>query len=213
MAHNREEALTLELLNAIDARSDVTQRHLADRLGVALGLANSYLKRCVRKGLVKITQAPANRYLYYLTPHGFAEKSRLTGEYLAASFNFYRRAGDEVRATLEASALAGHRRVVLGGVSELAEIAAVRSLDMPLELVGTFDSAARTRHYLGRPLWSVEALVPACDAIVLTSLTHAADIHAELSAARPGTPLLVPDIVIPLLVDATDAIRADAGRP
>jgi len=27
---------------------------------------------------MKIKQAPANRYVYYLTPKGFAEKSRLT---------------------------------------------------------------------------------------------------------------------------------------
>ena len=44
-------------------------------MGVALGLANSYLKRCIRKGFIKITEAPANRYLYYLTPQGFAEKA------------------------------------------------------------------------------------------------------------------------------------------
>ena len=91
---HKDDALTLEILEAIDEQSDVTQRHLARRTGVALGLANSYLKRCVRKGLVKIQQAPANRYLYYLTPKGFAEKSRLTAEYLSASLTFYRRAGD-----------------------------------------------------------------------------------------------------------------------
>ena len=37
-------------------------------------------------------QVPLNRYAYYLTPQGFAEKSRLTAEYLAASFDFFRRA-------------------------------------------------------------------------------------------------------------------------
>lgn len=209
MPQDREEALTLEILNAIEARSDVTQRHLAARLGVALGLANSYLKRCVRKGLVKITQAPANRYLYYLTPHGFAEKSRLTAQYLAASFDFYRRAGDAMHATLEICAAAGHRQVVLGGVSELAEIAAVRSLDMPLTLLGTFDHVERARVYLGRPLWATEDLLPACDAVVLTSLTHAEAIRAVFAASRPGLPLLVPDIVLPLIADTA---VAEGGR-
>ena len=41
----REESLTLEILEAIEQRDDLTQRHLADQMGVALGLANSYLKR------------------------------------------------------------------------------------------------------------------------------------------------------------------------
>ena len=44
------------------------------------------------KGLVKMSQVPLNRYAYYLTPQGFAEKSRLTAEYLSVSFNFFRRA-------------------------------------------------------------------------------------------------------------------------
>ena len=88
MKQNREESLTLEILQAVEADSDMTQRRLADSMGVALGLANSYLRRCIRKGLVKIKQAPANRYLYYLTPKGFAEKSRLTGDYFAYSLNW-----------------------------------------------------------------------------------------------------------------------------
>ena len=91
---HKEDAVTLEILEFIEGQSHVTQRHLADRLGVALGLANSYLKRCIRKGLIKVQQAPANRYLYYLTPKGFAEKSRLTARYLRASFDFYRQAGN-----------------------------------------------------------------------------------------------------------------------
>ena len=79
-APEREEQLVLELLDAVGKRSDLSQRHLAHHMGVALGLANSYLKRCVRKGLIKITEVPANRYLYYLTPKGFTEKSRLTAK-------------------------------------------------------------------------------------------------------------------------------------
>ena len=92
-ANKREDSLTLEILETIEKNDKLTQRHLANNLGVALGLANSYMKRCVRKGLIKVHQAPANRFLYYLTPKGFAEKSRLTASYLSSSFDFYRRAG------------------------------------------------------------------------------------------------------------------------
>ena len=56
----REDALTLQILEAIEERSDLSQRGLASRTGVALGLANSYLKRCARKGFIKIQQVPAN---------------------------------------------------------------------------------------------------------------------------------------------------------
>jgi DNA-binding MarR family transcriptional regulator len=72
--------VTLEILQAIEGDSDVTQRRLAARLGVAPGLASSYFKRCAKKGLIKVRQAPANRHAYYLSPKGFAEKSRLTAQ-------------------------------------------------------------------------------------------------------------------------------------
>lgn len=195
MAPNREESLTLEVLAAIEARNDLTQRHLADRLGVALGLANSYLKRCVRKGLVKIQQAPANRYLYYLTPSGLAEKSRLTAEYLAASFDFYRNASASIVAAFEQCPPA--TRVVFVGVSELAEIASVRSHDFPLEVMGTFAPGYPRDTYLGRPVWRALEAAPAFDIALLCALTDAQPLWQ--SACDSGHVVIVPSIVQPLL--------------
>ena len=84
--------IMLGLLDAVEQDRAHSQRHLASELGIALGLVNAYLKRCMKKGLVKMRQAPARRYAYYLTPQGFAEKSRLTVEYLSFSFGFFRQA-------------------------------------------------------------------------------------------------------------------------
>src|SRR5271157_1367844 len=84
--------IVLGLLESVERDGAQSQRKLASDLGIALGLANAYLKRCVHKGLVKVGQAPARRYAYYLTPQGFAEKSRLTATYLSHSFSFFREA-------------------------------------------------------------------------------------------------------------------------
>src|SRR5664279_857624 len=87
-----EDEIVLGVLDAVERDQHVTQRHVAGELGIALGLANTYLRRCVRKGLIKMSQVPRRRYAYYLTPQGLAEKSRLTAQYLAHSFSFFRRA-------------------------------------------------------------------------------------------------------------------------
>src|ERR1700710_1681599 len=84
--------IMLGLLESVQRGEAHSQRRLASELGIALGLVNAYLKRCVTKGLVKGGEAPARRYVYYLTPGGFAEKSRLTVEYLSYSFSLFRRA-------------------------------------------------------------------------------------------------------------------------
>ena len=62
---NKSEDMTLNVLSAVDADSKVTQRSLSAELGIALGLTNSYLRKCIDKGLIKIKQVPANRYSYY----------------------------------------------------------------------------------------------------------------------------------------------------
>ena len=87
---NHEERITLNLLDVVEGNSAITQRSLAAELGVALGLTNTYLKRCAKKGLIKVKQIPSNRYSYYLTPSGLTEKSRLMAEFLKQSFNFFR---------------------------------------------------------------------------------------------------------------------------
>jgi len=194
-AKQKEDTATLEILQVIENKSDVTQRHLADRLDVALGLANSYLKRCVRKGLIKVQQAPANRYLYYLTPKGFSEKSRLTAEYLSASFNFYRQAGDSLTLLFNFCEEKTYQRILFCGVSELAEIASVRSLEHALTIIGTWEPENNQRKYLHHPVWKNFDDIPSFDACILTSLDKASVYYDLLVKNIQKENVLVPSIL------------------
>ena len=80
-----------DILVRVGESEHVNQRTLAKELGIALGMTNAYVRRCVRKGLIKISEIPPNRYAYYLTPQGFTEKTRLTAEFLSDSLTFFRR--------------------------------------------------------------------------------------------------------------------------
>lgn len=191
----REDSLTLEILEAIEARSDVTQRHLARSTGIALGLANSYLKRCVRKGLVKIHQAPANRYLYYLTPRGFAEKSRLTAQYLSVSFAFYRRAGDSCRAAFERCKKHGWKRIVLCGVSDLAEIASLRALEHDVEIAGIYDPFHAGERFLGWRVYGNLESLGSYDACLVTDLSDPRGTFDALVGMVDIERVVVPDIL------------------
>jgi DNA-binding MarR family transcriptional regulator len=137
-----DDAIVLGVLDVVERNSAMTQRLVARELGIALGLANAYLKRCVRKGLIKISEAPARRYAYYLTPQGFAEKSRLTAAYLAHSFAFVRRARTQCSELFAIAETRGHRRVVLVGAGELAELANLVARDHRVEIVGIVDAGS-----------------------------------------------------------------------
>jgi len=191
----REESLTLEILEAIEQRDNVTQRHLADQMGVALGLANSYMKRCVRKGLIKVHQAPANRFLYYLTPKGFAEKSRLTTEYLSSSFNFYRRASASCSEVFKQCHELGHHKVLLCGLSELAEIASLRASEQSIDIIGTLDRNATSKEFLGLPVWNSFDLLPDFDACVVTKVNEPQRIIKYICTQVDPEIVFIPDIL------------------
>ena len=194
-AKNREESLTLEILQTIDNDSNLTQRHLAARLGVALGLANSYLKRCVRKGLIKIEQAPANRYLYYLTPRGFTEKSRLTAEYLSSSFDFYRRASASCNNILNTCADEEINSVLLCGISELAEIAMLRARERKITVSGFMDNNHGDDNYLGYPVWKHIQDADDFDACIITDLDSPFEVLTVLKGHVDTKRIFIPDIL------------------
>ena len=188
-------AIVLSVLASIERDSSITQRKLARELGIALGLANAYLRRCVRKGLVKMRQVPLNRYAYYLTPQGFAEKSRLTTEYLAVSLDFFRRARSDCAALFRQCEMLGWRNVVLYGASDLAEIAILSAGETAVEVLCVIDADSLARRCGSRPivpdLAAAMADTARCvDGIILTD-TQApqASFDALLSiACRTGLP-------------------------
>lgn len=171
-SENSENArIVLGLLESVERDGAQSQRKLASDLGIALGLVNAYLKRCVKKGLLKIGQVPPRRYAYYLTPHGFAEKSRLTVEYLSNSFSFFRRAREDCAAVLKAAHARGWSRIVLIGVSDLAEIATLCALEQGVAIVAVIDGNAGSSRFVGTPVVGSIAAVPGeFDALVVTDL-------------------------------------------
>jgi len=219
--------IVLGLLTSIERDSRVTQRKLAGDLGIALGLANSYLRRCVRKGLVKMSQVPLNRYAYYLTPQGFAEKSRLTAEYLSVSFNFFRRARSDCALLLRQCSARDWRRVALYGAGDLAEIAVLSAGESGIEVVCVIDAGLPGRRCAGLPVVADMAAARLAagpgglDGIILTDTEAPQARFDELLAIgaaygfAPGAivaPSLLGVSAMPAAIQAAEAVGAGAGR-
>ena len=147
----------LILLTEVERDGTVTQRFLASKLGVALGLTNLYLKRLARKGYIKITTIPSHRVRYLLTPQGFAEKSRLTYLYMEYSLSHYRDMRARLREALSHAAKNGTKRVVIYGTGELAEMAYLSLREMHMTLIGFIDDNQQEA-FLSYPVWQPEAL-------------------------------------------------------
>jgi DNA-binding MarR family transcriptional regulator len=195
--------IVLGLLTSIERNSAITQRKLAGDLGIALGLANSYLRRCVRKGLIKIGQVPLNRYAYYLTPQGFAEKSRLTAEYLTVSFNFFRRARSDCAELLQECAARGWTRVALCGAGDLAEVAVLSAGESEIEVVCVIDPARAGGRCVSVPIVGDLAAAQqqgAFDGVILTDTQAPQHRFDELIANGPAYGLSAVCVVAPNLL-------------
>jgi DNA-binding MarR family transcriptional regulator len=184
------------LLESIGRDGAQTQRHLAQELGIALGLVNAYLKRCISKGYVKVRQAPARRYAYYLTPKGFAEKSRLTANYLAYSMSFFRLARNDCVALFEEARHRGFKRLALVGKSDLAEICIICGLETDIEVATVVDSSQTAARFISVPVvGSLDALDPEIDAVVITDMLTTAQSWERAVAHFGGDRVLVPGLL------------------
>lgn len=184
--------ITLGVLKVVEDNDTVTQRFLAKELGIALGLANAYLKRCVKKGLIKISHAPANRYLYYLTPQGFGEKSRLTAQYLTTSFNFFRSARKQCEQIFLICEKNNWHKVALYGKSELAEIAILSATETTVEIIGIIEPNSSLSSFIGYNIFSDIKVVGEVDAFVITNLSEPQVSFDELSKFITTERILAP---------------------
>jgi DNA-binding MarR family transcriptional regulator len=176
-------AETVKLLDNVASNEGANQRVLARQVGVSIGLVNALVNRAVRKGLIKIKQAPARRYVYYLTPKGLAEKSRLVAEYLDYSLNFFRTARQEYTDIFIRCAATGRRRLVLCGAGELAEIATLGLGGAGVQLVAVFDLETNQSHVAGLPVIRNLADLLPDDVLVITAGRNAQELYDQFVAA------------------------------
>jgi len=210
-ALDSEAEITLGLLNAVHENSDITQRSASHELGIALGLTNAYLKRCIKKGFIKVSQVPANRYAYYLTPRGFSEKTRLTAEYLSSSFGFFRKARNQCSEMLETCAAAGWRHVALAGAGDLCEVMTMCAADFPVELVGILDEGLTGDLFSGLPVVSRLTALGNFDAVIITDLSEPQDTYDTLVRDISPAHVLTPPL-LKISREKTPLERQDAER-
>ena len=176
----------LLLLSELDRNGGATQRTLASKLGVALGLTNLYLKRLARKGYIKIMTIPRNRIRYLLTSQGFAEKSRLTYQYMQYSLSYYRDMRGRLNDMLSTLEWTHGQRVAICGTGELAELVYLALREMNVNCVGFVDGNTR-ESFLSCPVSSPDGIAGwQLDRVLIADFDHAETYEEQL--VRSGIP-------------------------
>ena len=176
-----DQFISHKILDELSNNRSLTQRDLSSRLGIALGLVNSYIKNLVAKGYITITSIPPKRYAYYLTPKGLAEKSRLTYDLLQDYNRIYREARNNLKKVFSELVNKGSRRIVFAGVDEVAEIAYITLQETDLELVGVVDDENDGTIFFGRSVSPIRSIANLnYDTVVVTSYLKRESIQQAL---------------------------------
>jgi DNA-binding MarR family transcriptional regulator len=182
---------TLHILEEVSKNHQISQRALSERLGVALGLTNLYLKRLIKKGYIKVKGIPGKRYLYYLTPTGFTEKTALSFQYMQFSWNFFQGIRTQWRDQFQQLQAQGVKQVVLCGTGELAELAYLSLRESGLQVAAVVDDERTGSNFCGHtvePLSSLKAL--RYDRVILAAAGVDPEAQARLHAvmSEQGVP-------------------------
>ncbi len=96
-----QEDTYFRVMRILQENPDLTQRELAEKIGISLGGLNYCLKALMEKGLVKMKNFSNSKnkfgYVYVLTPTGMAEKAAITHRFLQRKMDEY----EALRAEIE----------------------------------------------------------------------------------------------------------------
>ena len=141
---------TLQILEEIAVNHDVSQRSLARKLDVSLGMVNSFVKHLTAKGYFRAKALPKERVRYILTPEGAAEKTRLAYDYIKYSFDLYKKSYGIIQETLKELAGSGVRTVAIYGVGVISEMICQEVSALGIGISALIDDANKGKVFYGR---------------------------------------------------------------
>ena len=160
----------LRLLEEVLDRPDLSQRQLARRLGIALGVANLLVRSLAKKGYIKVTHLGWKRWVYVVTPKGMSRKVLLTVGYIERFINHYRRVRQLLRDDLSSLPLNEESRVAIVGTTELTELTYLALRDLGVDEIEVFERHPSQPRFLGIRVQELESMEPSYYAKVVIAL-------------------------------------------
>ena len=189
-----DKEIILKLLDNVNKEDNITQKLAAKKIGIAVGLVNTYVKRCIQKGWVKVKNIPAHRYAYYLTPQGFSKKSQLVSEYLTDSFKLFRESKLSYQKIFLECKKKKYLKIVLAGISDLTEIAILVGGVGNINILGVIQTN-KTKKKFSYKTYNFANVPKNIDAIIITEINNANDFYKFLKIKFPEVKIFYPDFL------------------
>ena len=123
-----------KLLDEIAQDSLVTQANLSDRLGIAVGSVNWYIKRLISRGWVKVSHLSRTRLKYDLTPEGMAVFTQRALSYARDSLKVYSDYRKKAKTLVAELKQKGIKQIYIAGDDEAVDILRLSCIEAGLHL-------------------------------------------------------------------------------
>jgi DNA-binding MarR family transcriptional regulator len=197
--NEREARITMNVLAALERGKVHSQRDLARELGIALGLTNAYVKKCVQRGYIiptdTIGAAMTRTSPYALTPKGYLEKNRLTARFLRSSLTLYTEARTACRDQIQAALQNGYDGFIFTGRGILSEIALLTLLEFDHIRTAVYVDDGSTEAFLQQPVVHDLSRIGKTDVVMFTEINHPLDVYRSIRAQLPTDRILVPHLL------------------
>ncbi len=183
---------TLQILEEIAHDDTVSQRTLAEKMDVSLGLVNSFVKHLTAKGFFKAKTIKRDRVKYMLTPEGAAEKTRLAYDYIKYSFDLYKKSYGIIHDMLCGLSQTGVKTVVLYGLGAVSEMIAQEVNKLGISIVAVIDDIHKGRMFHGIETAGLE-IIPTLefDRIIVTVIDNQSYSIEKILNAGIGNDVIV----------------------
>ena len=155
----------LDTLLELKENPSLSQRSLAHKLNISLGLTNSILQNLIHRGLIKAKKMTGRKILYLITPKGMVQATNFIYDRVRETQHYYQYAKDLFTTHFTNVYDKGVRKAVIYGTGQVAEITYLSLLDSPLKLhsILTDDSvsssATSKKKFLGHEVLSLSEFI------------------------------------------------------
>ena len=141
----------LDTLLELKENPSLSQRSLAHKLNISLGLTNSILKNLISRGWLKAKKDTGRKLLYIITPQGMANVSRLMYSRFQETLHYFHYTKDILTAYLMKLYQKGEKTINIYGTGQLAEITYYAGIGTPLKLntIISDDPSLSKKKFLG----------------------------------------------------------------
>jgi len=153
------ETKQIDILLALKQNPSTSQRSLASKLNISLGLTNAILKNLINRGWINAKKDTGRKILYIITPQGMANVSRLLYTRFRETVHYYNYTKDLITDYLLKLYQEGEEEVNIYGTGQLAEITYYAGLGTPLKLKAIISDDANKKTFLGHEVLTLSDFI------------------------------------------------------